>query len=324
MSTLRSVYETSSYLIIDFLASSVSAMVLLSIGIIPQLYALDNSPNPFTTISSFCKARSYLNQSSAMLCRWLLVMACIDRSLSCSTSARIRRFSSIVIARRVICILIIIWLSFPLHILIFNDIQPPGNIACLIRNSDIAIYHRFYTIIMGGALPVIVSLTCSLHIWCYLQGRRRRRLTRVFDPLRDRKTRSRDQQVLSMLLTQVAIFIISTIPFMSFNIYDTITRTVVNKSSDQKAIEALLKTCTELLVYLITLSFYFNTLISRVFRKEFLKLFRMITTCQHQQHSRRILPVVINQINTINAVTSDSNPSVMCTSKSENRYSFCF
>ena len=233
-----------------------------------------------------------------MLCRWLLVMACIDRSLSCSTSVHIRQFSSIVIARRVICILISIWLIYPVHILIFNEIQPPGNVACLIRNKNIGIYHRVYTIVMGGALPVIVSLLCSLHIWWYLQKRRRRRLRRVFDLLRDRRKRIRDQQVLSMLLIQVVIFTISTIPFMSFNIYDTITtRTNLNKSIDQKSIEALVKTTTELLVYFITLSFYFNTLISRVFRKEFLKFFRLILTCEH--HSRRILPAATNQINTL-------------------------
>ncbi|CAF3769628.1 unnamed protein product, partial [Rotaria sp. Silwood1] len=61
---------------IYLLSSSISALILLSIGIIPQIYALYNFANPFTTISSFCKARSYLNQTSAMSCRWLLVMAC--------------------------------------------------------------------------------------------------------------------------------------------------------------------------------------------------------------------------------------------------------
>ncbi len=98
--------------VIDFLASSVNALVLLSIGIVPQLYALYNSPNPFTTISSFCKARSYLNQTSAMSCRWLLIMACIDHCISCSNSARIRRFSAIPIVRKIVAIIIILWLIF--------------------------------------------------------------------------------------------------------------------------------------------------------------------------------------------------------------------
>jgi hypothetical protein len=263
--------------IVDFLASSVSALVLLSIGIIPQLYALYYSPNPFTTISSFCKIRSYLNQTSAMLCRWLLVMACLDRCFSCSNNVRIRRFSSRIMARRMIITIISIWLILPIHILIFSDIQPPGNIACLVKNNQIAIYHRFYTIIMGAILPTIISFICSLFIRQNIQERKHR-LRIVSNNLIRRKKIIRDQQVLFMLLIQVAIFMISTIPFMSFNIYVTMTGSMTNKSADRKAVEKFLKTLTESLIYLITLSFYSNTLISRTFRKQIIILFKLMTS----------------------------------------------
>jgi hypothetical protein len=181
--------------------------------------------------------------------------------------------------------------------LIFSDIQPPGNIACLVINNNIALYHRFYTIIMGGILPSIISFLCSLYIWKYLQDKRKRRLIIVLNNMIERRKRIRDQQVLLMLLIQVVIFIISTIPFMSFNIYDTITRTMTNKSADRKAIEAFLKTFTEFLIYLITLSFYSNTLVSRTFRKE------LIITCKCQQHRRRIIPMTITQNNTLKMQT---------------------
>ncbi len=69
----------------------------------------------------------------------------------------------------------------------------------------------------------------SLYIWQYLKDRRKRRLIIVLNNRIERKNRMRDQQVLFMLLIQVVIFMISTIPFMSFNIYDTITQTVKNK-----------------------------------------------------------------------------------------------
>ena len=265
-----------------------SGIILLCIGIAPQFYTLNNSPNPFTTISSFCKSRSYLNQVNAMLCRWFLVMGCIDRSTSCSTNDRIRRFSSPNIARRVVCILTSVWVIFPIHILIFNEIQSPGNISCSIQNNSVALYHRLYTILMGGLFPVGTSLGCSLHIWWYLQSRRRRnRLRIVLHFRRDRKKQIRDEQISSMLLIQVLMFTISSIPFMSFNFYETITRTMINKSPDRKSIEVFIKTLTELLIYLITLSFYTNTLTSRVFRKEFLKLF---ISCEYQRRVRRILP----------------------------------
>jgi hypothetical protein len=278
------------YSIIDFLASSVSAIILLFIGIVPQLYALYNSPNPFLTNSSFCKARSYLNQTSAMPCRWLLVMACIDRCISSSTNVRLRGLSTVPMARRIVVIIVGIWLILPIHMLIYSNIQPPGNIACSVTNNNVAIYHRFYTFIMGGVLPSIIAFICSLCIWRNFQERRRRII--IVNNLIKRRKKVRNQQVIFMLLVQVAIFVVSTIPFMSFNIYDTMTRSVTNKSPNRKAIKAFLKTLTELLVYLITMSFYSNTLVSRKFRKELIKLLQLIINFSCQQIRLRINPFI--------------------------------
>ena len=216
-------------------------------------------------------------------------MACIDRCLSCSLNARLRRLSNITTARRIVLIVIGIWLILPIHMLIFSNIQAPGNIACSVTNDDVAIYHRFYTIIMGGVLPSIIAFICSLFIWRYLQERRTRRIF-FCNTEGEKRNKIRDQQVLFMLLVQVTIFMVSTIPFMSFNMYDTLTRSVANKSPDRKAIEAFLKTLTEFLIYLITLSFYSNTLVSRTFRKESIALFKMVLYCGHPQRLPRINP----------------------------------
>ncbi|CAF4548084.1 unnamed protein product [Rotaria sp. Silwood1] len=259
-----------------FFTSSICALVLLAIGILPQIYTLYNSSNPFSTILSFCKIRSYLNQVSAMSCRWLLVMACINRCIICSNNPYIHHLSSIFITRRIIIIIISIWLILPIHMLIYSNIQSLGNIECSINNNNIAIYHRFYTIIMGCILPSIIAFICCLFIWKNLQERRRRRQIIIFNNEINRRKQKRDQQILFMLLIQVGIFLISTMPFMSFNIYNTMTQSINNKSIDRKALEAFLKTLTEFFIYLITMSFYSNTLVSRTFRKELLKLFKCI------------------------------------------------
>jgi hypothetical protein len=228
-----------------------------------------------------------------MSCRWLLVMACIDRWISSSANARFRRFSSVTMARRIAIIIFGIWLILPIHTLIFSNITPPGNIACSITNAGVALYHRFYTIIMGGALPSVITLIFSLFLWKNLQLRRQRRII-ISNNEQERRRKIRDQQIIFMLLTQVVIFVISAIPFMSYNTYDTITNTISNKSVDRKAIEAFVKTLTELLVYLIALSFYSNTLVSRTFRKELIMLFRLIISCgQQQRRHRRVNPASV-------------------------------
>ncbi|UJR09499.1 hypothetical protein I4U23_013737 [Adineta vaga] len=268
---------------IYFLVSSICALILLPIGIIPQLYALYNSPNPFTTIVSFCKARSYLNQTSAMSCRWLLVMACLDRCSSCSTNVFIRRFSSLIFARRIVLLIIFIWLILPIHTLIYNNIQPPGNIACSISDETVSMYHRFYTILLGGVLPFLIVSMSSLIIWKNFRDQQNRRIVISTN----QRNQIQERQVLIMLMIQIIIFLISTIPFMSFNIYDTMTKTITNKSSDRKAIESFCKTLTELLIYLITMSFYSNTLVSRTFRKQVISLVKY----GHRQRHTQIYPI---------------------------------
>ncbi|CAF3294994.1 unnamed protein product [Rotaria sp. Silwood2] len=278
---------------IYLLSSSISALILLSIGIVPQIYAVYNFSNPFTTISSFCTARAYLNQTCAMSCRWLLVMACVDRCFSCSSYARIRNLSSVIMARIIIIIINVIWLILPIHTLIYTNIQPPGNIACIFTDKTIEIYHGFYTIIMGSALPSLVAFICCLFIWQHFQERRRRRQIIIPNNQVDRRKRLRNQQIIFMLLIQVAIFIVSTIPFMSFNIYKAMTQYDMIKSTDRKSLEAFLRSLAELLVYLITMSFYSNTLVSRTFRKELIKLFQIIIICHRQTNRRRINPLNI-------------------------------
>ncbi len=47
-------------------------------GIIPQLYALDHTLDSLLN-RDFCEVRGYICQSSAMLFRWLLTIAFVDR-----------------------------------------------------------------------------------------------------------------------------------------------------------------------------------------------------------------------------------------------------
>ena len=267
-------------------------MLLLSMGTAPQLYALYNSPDPYTSIPSFCKVRLYLSQISAMSCRWLLVMACIDRCISCSTNASLRRISSARIARRLVLIIDVAWWIIPIHIPIFSNIQPPGNIACVMIDDTVALYHRCYAFVMGGALPSMISFISCLVIWRSFQERRKRQVM-LWTNERERRERVRDQHIIIMLLAQVAIFLVSAIPFMSFNFCSTLTRTIPNKSADRKAIEGFVATMTELLVYLITLSFYSNTLVSPTFRKQLSRSVQETFTWLHCPRHRRINPIAL-------------------------------
>lgn len=256
-------------------------------GIIPLLYAQLNSINPFLTYPSFCKIRVYVNQVSAMSCRWLLVMACIDRCFTCSVDAGIRRIFPVKTSRCIALGLIGIWLLLPIHTLIFVDIIPPGNIACVVIHGPVSIYHGLYTLILGGILPPIIMLICTFFIRESLKIKNQRLVSIRLAGL-NRRNAMRDQQVILILLAQVAIFVISTIPFMANNLYGNLTRHVRDKSQDRLAIESFVGVITEVFVYVYPAStFYSNTLISRTFRRELAKMSKQVC-----RPSRRVTPTV--------------------------------
>lgn len=273
-----------------------AAVVVIFLGIIPQIYALDHTPDPVFN-RDFCKVRGYFSQSSAMLCRWLLTMACIDRCLLTSTNARLRLFSTVHTARKVISLLCIIWLIFPVHILIFTDVRRSGYIACVMSTSGSAFYHTIYTIIVGGIAPSFIMLICTRRIWKSLQLKKQRQ-RRITLNIRQIRRETRDIQVLIMLLFQVIIFIIFTFPYMSFNLYLACTRLVINKTVDRLAIESFMQLFSEITAFIYpVLSFYSNILASQTFRNELIgRLWWIFTFGGHGErfrNRRRIGPSTI-------------------------------
>ena len=251
-------------------------MGLLLIGIIPVLYAQFHSPNPYFVNNAYCKIRIYLNHVTAMSCRWLLAMACIDRCLTCSMHARFRHVFTVKASRQIVAGLILVWMIIPIHTLIFGNIIPPGNIACTISNIDVVIYHGLYTLIFGGLLPPIVMSICTFSIWLSLKQKHERQ-TKTSVTQDQRKNVQRDQQVIIILLCQVALFGVSTLPFMCNSFYSNLTRSIPNKPADRVAIESFIGSITESFVYIFPAStFYCNTLVSRTFRQELYLMFRWL------------------------------------------------
>ncbi|CAF3054788.1 unnamed protein product [Rotaria sp. Silwood2] len=223
-----------------------------------------------------------------MSCRWLLAMACVDRCVACSTNANIRHFFTVNKSRRITILITIVWMVLPIHALIFANIIPPGNIGCIMSNNNVAIYHGIYTIIMGGTLPPLIMFISTLFIWRSLKMKNQRR-GMINMAKSERWKNTRDQQVLIILLAQVAIFIVSAIPFMSNTIYTSLTRDIPNKSVDRKAIEGFFQVITELFVYIFPASsFYSNTLVSGTFRKELMGIFTYFITCCRWKQNRVI------------------------------------
>jgi hypothetical protein len=268
-------------------------LVNLCVGISPTLHSL-NHPDPTTTILAFCKLRIYLLQSSSMMYRWALSMACLDRFALSSVNVRLRRWSTVDVARRAVVGILCIWLVLPIHGLIFYHLKQGG--CGIYENQAAALYHSTFTTLFGSVMCVTIMITCAILIYRNLRLRHKRRII-ARQSVRtqrevERSQRSRDQQVFLMLILQVVVYVLTITPLMMMYFYNAFTMHGVNKSADDLLVKQFAFYLVEVIIFLFpALSFYLHTMISKMFRKELRRLLHPILCCQCRPATHRIEPV---------------------------------
>ena len=269
-------------------------LINLCIGISPALHSLNN-PDPTTTILVFCKLRIYLLQSSSMMYRWALSMACFDRLALSSTSIRLRRWATTEVARRAVVGIICIWLVLPIHGLIFYHLKQGG--CSIYENQAAALYHSTFTTLFGSLLPVTIMVTCAILIYRNLRLKHMRRIIIARQSGRalrevERSQRSRDQQVFLMLILQVCVYVLTITPLLMMYFYNALTLGGVKKSAEYLLVKQFLFYLVEVIIFLFpVLSFYLHIMISKLFRKELRRLLCWILCCQCRPSTQRIAPV---------------------------------
>jgi hypothetical protein len=251
--------------------------ITISVGFPPHIYSI-NPPHVAERISILCKIRGYLAQSSTMMYRWFMAMACIDRYIASSNNVYLRQFSNPRMAYSIVIKIFIIWIILPLHNLIFLDIKSD---LCINSTTAFAIYHSLFTFTFGGILPLLIMIISIILIRCNLASKRARRERSIHHYRNENETvrflNIRDQQVLIMLFIQLGFYIISTIPWLVFLIYASYTRRIMNKSIDQIVTERFFRYLTEIIILMYpTLSFYIYTLTSHTFRGELVNIIRTL------------------------------------------------
>ncbi|CAF1162206.1 unnamed protein product [Adineta steineri] len=266
-----------------FLATAITNLIILNIGIISFLYTYYQSW-AITTI--YCQIRTYFFHASQQMSRYFLVMACFDRFALCSTHVYLRKFSHIRIARRyVIPSTIIFWLIVPIHIPIFYY---SINNTCAFSGVA-AFYQRAYNLVVTAFLPPGLMLIFSILTFRNLKLRNQRRQIYPITPrnftIFMRKTRQeqiKNQQIFVMLLIQVFIYLCSTSLYSVYTLYTFITANDgTNKSNERLSIESFISFTNTMLIYIFPfISFYLFVSVSHTFRKEMkLMIIRIVNQC---------------------------------------------
>ena len=260
----------------DFFGASVDHLLTLLVGVVPIVYSL-NHPNPQIQSLIFCKIRGYLFQITLMLSRWYVAFACIDRYALTSNKVRLRNFANNKFAYRIVVIVILVWCIICSHRLIFYEIK--GNICGIVNNTIAALYQSAYVIIGGGILPVLIMIICACLIRKNLFERKERRMEFASTQL-SRRQQTIDSQLLKILFIQIIFYIIFILPQMGNLVFNTVSLTMPNRSSEHLAIEQFVLFIAECVLYMFPVtSFYLYTLTSKTFRKELLKYFLSFGFC---------------------------------------------
>ncbi|CAF1229236.1 unnamed protein product [Adineta steineri] len=271
-----------------FQALSVIALIHITIALGLYLYTLDNV-DPLG-IAVICKLRFYIVQSTAMMYRWCLTIACFDRYALSSADVRLRKFANVKIARRVVVAIILIWLVLTLHIPIFYNTI---NHICIIYNNIFAsLYHSAFLTLTGCIIPISCMAICTLLIHRNLTLKRQRRQQNAPKAKENEKLQSRrDQQVLIMLLVQMIFYSITIIPLMTMYFYNAIT-IYLSKTLARIIIERFALFIAEMINFLFPVcSFYLYTMASHMFRVELKAMLYSFFKLQWLKKSISIRPI---------------------------------
>jgi hypothetical protein len=246
---------------IYFLASSIANFFPILFGCLTRFLSSFNLNPPSSQMGLYCKIKTFLTYIGLAASTWFIVGACADRYTSSSSTVRIRSFSQVKIARRVVFIIsiLIILIYFQMNFCFDGTIQAAN---CYPSSSLCNTFNNFNSLITYSLFPPLLMLILG-----YMTIRNVRHSQHL------RRTNAKDRQLTMMLIIQVICISILSMPISIQKIYSEITLNEI-KSTERQAIENFFATFVVLLALMnSSTSFYLFTLTGKVFRKELKFLF---------------------------------------------------
>ena len=158
----------------------------------------------------WCKLRIYFAQFAGITSTITVCFAAFDQYLSTSHHIQLRQMSTFKLAQRLVSVLIIFAALYSISFPIFYEIRP--TFGCSIYNPVFNYYYSFiHFCIVLGLLPVSISSLFSLLAYHNVRHIVRRQMAIV--------RRRLDRQLTAMILVRVALLVLTTLPFVSFKIY---------------------------------------------------------------------------------------------------------
>ena len=189
-----------------FLALAINNLFYSSVALIHRLLSSGYQLNVSNSSLIACKMISYINTLNAFLSPYLIVLASIDRYCASSTSARIRSFSSIRVAKWSIGGIFLFYVLFFIHIIILADLQNADGAICRVQADTT--YAQFYILLQVFLFAVVPPFGMAFFGFLTIHHTNRTRIA----PIAMSRFYRTEKQLAQMLFLQVGIHIFLTLP----------------------------------------------------------------------------------------------------------------
>jgi len=277
-----------------FLSATTTNLIVLYCGALVRYLQDIYSIDPVNNNVIVCRIRSFFYYSSLGLSNWYILLATIDRYLISSDDNHRRQLSTIKNAYRTVAFITIIFILLYCHILILYNIQTFLNSSNLLQNycyphiGPYRIFNDSQLLIQFSLLPPILMSVFVILIIKNVHASHRR-IANTVVAHHHARIRKRDLQLSKMLLLQVIITIVCSLPFAVGQLLATLTLTVT-KTLLRSTIENFFQQIARHLAYFnCSISFYLYTLSSSQFRLEIRQIINRLTMfiCHKRFFERR-------------------------------------
>jgi hypothetical protein len=258
------------------------SMYLLYAAVMNNVFLLANVPlqdyvtyygDPTVGSPIFCKLRYYLPNVWGQMARYFVVLACIDRFAATSINVRLRMLSRPSTARYLLGIITVFCHLVAIHLPIFVTIV---NGRCGPTGPYYAVY-TFYLLIFFNLIPPITMIIFGSLAYFNMKRlhARVRPVENVIVGNRNNvRIHRRDRELLSMLLSEIIIYIVATLLYPFILLEASITNLMsIEKSLQQIQIENFVLFIASFLVTLNHAApFYIYLITSQAFRRDFNQL----------------------------------------------------
>ncbi|UJR22962.1 hypothetical protein I4U23_025989 [Adineta vaga] len=243
-----------------FFANTITNLIALYLGMLIRYLQDIANIDLVNSYLVICKLRSYFLYLSFSLSNWYIVLATIDRYLISSENNNRRRLSTLKNTYFSIGFTTILFSLTYCHILILYNIQ---SSSCYPQFGFYRIFNDIQLIIQFSLLPPLIMAFFGL-----LTIQNIRSIQGRIGNTRHAHLRQRDIQLSKMLLLQVIITIVCSLPLIITQLISTMTTTVV-KSILRLTIENFASQIGRHLAFSnCSISFYLYTLAGSEFRLE--------------------------------------------------------